>query len=73
MLLCFQAHSSLHTFWFHFFSSFFFLLGPDPNRIYDIDGYTRYLPGKFPKLDYIDHCYIVDEVGIGEDYSDGEF
>ena len=46
--------------------------GPDSNRIYDVDGYTRYLPKNFPKLDYIDRCYVVDEVGI-EDYSEGEF
>lgn len=47
--------------------------GPDSNRIYDVDGYTRYLPKNFPKLDYIDRCYVVDEVGIGGDFSEGEF
>ena len=44
--------------------------GPDSNRIYDVDGYTRYLPKNFPKLDYIDRCYVVNEVG---DFSEGEF
>jgi cyclophilin family peptidyl-prolyl cis-trans isomerase len=47
--------------------------GPDPNRIYNIDGYSDYLPVNFPKLDYIDRCIIVDEVGLGEGYSEGEF
>jgi peptidyl-prolyl cis-trans isomerase A (cyclophilin A) len=46
--------------------------GPDSNRIYDVDGYTRYLPKSFPKLDYIDRCYVVEEVGLG-DFSEGEF
>jgi len=46
--------------------------GPDSSKIYDADGYTTYLPKKFPKLDYVDRCYIVDEVGIGEN-SEGEF
>lgn len=46
--------------------------GPDSTKIYDVDGYTTYLPKEFPKLDYIDRCYIVDEVGIG-DNSEGEF
>ena len=41
--------------------------GPESSRIYDVDGYTRYLPKNFPKLDYIDRCYVVDEVGIGEE------
>ena len=41
--------------------------GPESSRIYDVDGYTRYLPKKFPKLDYIDRCYVVAEVGIGEE------
>merc|ERR1712127_823118 len=41
--------------------------GPDPAKIYAVDGYTTYLPKSFPKLDYIDRCYIVDEVGMGED------
>ena len=53
--------------------SAFVLLGPDSNLIYDIDGYTKYLPKKFPKLDYIDKCYVVDEVGLDEDFSEGEF
>ena len=38
--------------------------GPDSKSIYDVDGYTRYLPKHFPKLDYIERCYVVDEVGI---------
>jgi len=46
--------------------------GPDSNRIYDEDGYTKYLPKSFPKLDYIDRCYVVDEVGL-DDPSEGEF
>ena len=46
--------------------------GPDSQKIYDVDGYTTYLPKKFPKLDYIDRCYVVDEVGIA-DQSEGEF
>jgi len=41
--------------------------GPDSNRIYDKDGYTEYLPNDFPDLDYIDRCYVVDEVGIEEE------
>lgn len=44
-----------------------FANGPDSSKIYDVDGYTTYLPKKFPKLDYIDRCYVVDEVGIGEE------
>lgn len=35
--------------------------GPDPDRIYDLDGYTSYLPENFPNLDYIKRCFIVDE------------
>jgi hypothetical protein len=46
--------------------------GPDSNRIYDVDGYTRYLPKNFPKLDFIDGCYVVEEVGLG-DFTEGEF
>ncbi|KAL7536284.1 hypothetical protein ACHAXR_007047 [Thalassiosira sp. AJA248-18] len=46
--------------------------GPDSTKIYDVDGYTTYLPKKFPKLDYVDRCYVVDEVGLG-DSSEGEF
>lgn len=45
----------------------FIRLGPDSTKIYDVDGYTTYLPKKFPKLDYIDRCYVVDEVGLGEE------
>lgn len=45
--------------------------GPDSSKIYDVDGYTTYLPKKFPKLDYVDRCYIVDEVGI-DGMSQGE-
>lgn len=45
--------------------------GPDTNKIYDADGYTKYLPKKFPKLDYIETCYVVEEVGI--ELSEGEF
>lgn len=47
--------------------------GPDSQKIYDVDGYTTYLPKKFPKLDYIDRCYVVDEVGLDDDQSEGEF
>lgn len=46
--------------------------GPDSNKIYDVDGYTTYIPQEFPKLDYIDRCYIVDEVRLGNGMSDGE-
>lgn len=45
--------------------------GPESNRIYEADGYTKYLPKNFPKLDYIERCYVVDEVGLDE--SEGEF
>jgi len=51
----------------------FLYSGPDSSKIYDVDGYTTYLPKKFPKLDYIDRCYVVDEVGLGDDQSEGEF
>jgi len=37
--------------------------GPDSSRIYDVDGYD-YLRDEFPKLDYIDRCYIVDEESV---------
>mmetsp|Transcript_41878 Transcript_41878/g.76551 ORF Transcript_41878/g.76551 Transcript_41878/m.76551 type:complete len:319 (+) Transcript_41878:112-1068(+) len=50
-----------------------FAKGPDSSKIYDADGYTTYLPKKFPKLDYIDRCYVVGEVGLGDDQSEGEF
>ena len=53
--------------------SAFHITGPDSAKIYDVDGYTTYLPKKFPKLDYIDRCYVVDEVGLGDDISEGEF
>lgn len=46
--------------------------GPDPNRIYDIDGYDSYLSQNFPKLDYVNRCYVVDEVDV-EYFSEGEF
>ena len=49
------------------------LLGPDPSRIYDADGYTFYLLTNFPKLDYIDRCYIIDELGADKNISQGEF
>lgn len=42
--------------------------GPDSDKIYDVDGYTTYLPEKFPKLDYIDRCFIVGEE-LGGDLS----
>lgn len=51
--------------------SFWLCAGPDSQKIYDSDGYTTYLPKKFPKLDYIDRCYVVDEVSL--DSSEGEF
>ena len=35
-------------------------IGPDSARIYEVDGY-EYLAKEFPKLDYIDVCYIVGE------------
>lgn len=38
--------------------------GPESSRIYDEDGYTTYLPNAFPLLDYIERCYVVDEVDI---------
>lgn len=38
--------------------------GPDSILIYEEDGYTNYLPNNFPKLDTIQTCYIVDEVGM---------
>lgn len=41
--------------------------GPDSLRIYDEDGYTGFLPQYFPKLDYIDRCYVADEVNIEEE------
>lgn len=34
--------------------------GPDSSRIYDADGYD-YLQEEFPRLDYIDRCFIVNE------------
>mmetsp|Transcript_26363 Transcript_26363/g.56837 ORF Transcript_26363/g.56837 Transcript_26363/m.56837 type:complete len:333 (+) Transcript_26363:202-1200(+) len=40
--------------------------GPDSDRIYDEDGYTTYLPENFPKLDYIDRCYVVEEEGMDD-------
>jgi len=36
--------------------------GPDSSKMYKADGYTTYLSKQFPQLDYIDHCYIVDEI-----------
>merc|ERR1719401_71329 len=47
--------------------------GPDTSKIYEADGYTKYLPKKFPLLDYINSCYIVDEVGISGDQLYEEF
>jgi hypothetical protein len=41
--------------------------GPDSQLIYAEDGYTNYLPKKFPKLDSITSCYIVEEVGVAEE------
>ena len=38
--------------------------GPDSRLIYAEDGYTHYLPKNFPKLDAIQACYVVDEVGL---------
>eukprot|EP00580_Thalassiosira_gravida_P010117 CAMPEP_0201638686 /NCGR_PEP_ID=MMETSP0493-20130528/17271_1 /ASSEMBLY_ACC=CAM_ASM_000838 /TAXON_ID=420259 /ORGANISM="Thalassiosira gravida, Strain GMp14c1" /LENGTH=311 /DNA_ID=CAMNT_0048111821 /DNA_START=93 /DNA_END=1029 /DNA_ORIENTATION=- len=40
--------------------------GPDSDRIYDEDGYTTYLSENFPKLDYIDRCYVVEEEGLDD-------
>ena len=37
--------------------------GPDASRMYDADGY-EYLAENFPKLDYIDRCYVVDEEAV---------
>lgn len=51
----------------------FILSGPEPHRIYDADGYTTYLLKHFPKLDYIDRCYIIDELVIDSNVSEGEF
>ena len=47
--------------------------GPDPNRIYDADGYTLYLLKYFPNLDYIDRCYIIDEVMADSTVFEEEF
>jgi len=44
--------------------------GPDTAVMYESDGYD-YLEKNFPKLDYIERCYIVDEVGL-PNWSDGE-
>ena len=41
--------------------------------MYEADGYTTYLPKKFPLLDYINNCYIVDEVGLGDGLRNEEF
>lgn len=46
--------------------------GPDSNKIYEIDGYSKYLPQNFPKLDYIERCYIVDEEGPEHVFTQGE-
>ncbi len=46
--------------------------GPDSSKIYEIDGY-EYLAQNFPNLDYVERCYVVDEIGIDGDYSEGEF
>jgi cyclophilin family peptidyl-prolyl cis-trans isomerase len=45
---------------------FYHCSGPDSSKIYEADGYKTYLPKKFPQLDYVDSCYIVDEVGISD-------
>mmetsp|Transcript_8344 Transcript_8344/g.18059 ORF Transcript_8344/g.18059 Transcript_8344/m.18059 type:complete len:356 (-) Transcript_8344:181-1248(-) len=45
--------------------------GPDPDKIYDEDGYD-YLRKEFPKLDYIDRCYIVSEENMGDDFESVE-
>jgi len=50
-----------------------FAKGPVSAKIYAADGYTTYLPRKFPQLDYINNCHIVDEVGISDELSNGEF
>jgi len=34
--------------------------GPDPLKIYEDDGYD-YLERKFPKMDYIDHCIVLQD------------
>merc|ERR1712032_1495852 len=39
--------------------------GPDTSVMYESDGYD-YLKKNFPKLDYIERCYIVDELGLSE-------
>ncbi len=49
------------------------LSGPEPHMIYGADGYTTYLLKHFPKLDYIDRCYIIDEVDADDNVSEGEF
>ncbi len=46
--------------------------GPDSERIYDVDGYTTYIPHDFLKLDFIDRCYIVNEVLLDHAMSQGE-
>jgi cyclophilin family peptidyl-prolyl cis-trans isomerase len=55
------------------FLAFFCYLGPNVSKLYEADGYTKYLPKKFPQLDYINSCYIVDEVGISDGLAFGEF
>jgi len=40
--------------------------GPDTAVMYESGGYD-YLKKNFPKLDYIERCYVVDELGLGEE------
>ena len=39
--------------------------GPESTRIYEEDGYN-YLEKNFPKLDYLDICYVVAEQSSDE-------
>lgn len=38
--------------------------GPDPQRMYEKDGYTTYLPEQFPNMSYIQSCIIMDEADL---------
>jgi len=39
--------------------------GPDTAVMYESDGYD-YLKKNFPKLDYIERCFVVDELGLSD-------
>ena len=44
--------------------------GPDPQRMYDTDGYNQYLPTNYPDLTYIKTCRIVGTTQVQEEYYD---